>query len=688
MNKILKNIDIKLFIICIFIIAGIGIYARNPSTPYVQTSEVHSNRELTLKNSYITERKIVSVCAEIFIITFVVWCGFFFHSKIYKKKNNNTEEIQSNLKQYILRLERTNKDLIETKEELNQQHELFNRIVQKLKSTDQRYNMVLENASIGIFEWDITENTVTISDWTRDILRLKNNTISSKEFLELMPEEYRERHVNNLYEYIERKKGSFNVEEKYRLKDGSYEWFEINAKGVFDKNGLMIKICGSIENINDKKLNSEKIKRLEYTDYLTELPNKIAFQEKFNASLVNRDYKNKVFMFLVDVDDLGIVNNEVGNTIGDEVLKAVAARIKGSVSENNYIARIGGDEFVILDFNIYNIDAAHNRAIRIIKEFEKPFIIGDERYYITASMGIVVAPDDGLDYNFLVKNATEAMYKAKEIGKNTYSFYTESINKEIIKKLDTSNDLKKAIEKNEFFLTYQPQYNIITGRILGFETLLRWKHPSKGIIYPIEFLSVAEESGLIVPIGEKVIRQACKQAEDWAYNGFNEIEISINISSRQFNDKNFYNFLKNISNTLKLAKIKFEISNNIIFQDTTYAINMINKIQQLGFKFSIHNVGSDLVSALTVKDLPIKSIKLERNFIISQLQTQIGRDIIKTFIRFAHSMGYEIVAEGVEEDEQVQFFKENDCNIAQGYYFSKPITDIQADELLEREFLI
>lgn len=688
MNKILKDIDIKLFIICIFIIAGIGIYARNPSTSYVQTSESYSGIQLTLENSYITERKIISVCAEIFVITFVVWCGFFLHSKVYKKNNNNTDEIQSNLKQYISKLERTNKDLIETKEELNQQHELFNKNVQKLKNTEQRYNMVLETACIGIFEWDITENTVTISDWTRDMLGLKNNTISSKEFLELMPEEYRERHVNNLYEYIERKKGSFNVEEKCRLKDGSYEWFEIKAKGVFNKNSLMVKICGSIENINDKKLSSEKIKRLEYTDYLTELPNKIAFQEKFDASLVNRDYKNKVFMFLVDVDDLGIVNNEVGNTIGDEVLKSVAIRIKAAVSENSYIARIGGDEFVILDFNIYNIDAAHNKAIRIIKEFEKPFIIDEDRYYITASMGIVVAPDDGLDYNFLVKNATEAMYKAKEIGKNTYSFYTESINKEIIKKLDMSNDIKKAIEKNEFFLTYQPQYNIVTGRILGFETLLRWKHPDKGIIYPTEFLSVAEESGLIVPIGEKSIQQACKQAEDWAYNGFNEIEISINISSRQFNDRNFYNFLKKLSTTLKLAKIKFEISDNIIFQDAVYAINMINKIQQLGFKFSIHNVGANLICALTVKDLPLDSIKLERNFIVSQLQTQIGRDIIKTFIRFAHSMSYEIIAEGVEEEEQVQFFKDNDCNVAQGYYFSKPITDRQADELLEREFLI
>lgn len=692
MHKMLKNLDIQLFFICLFIITVMGIYVVIIAPPNIQM-DLDNNLSVIVSDhsSYIYSLKarFIWIIIEIFIIAFILSGLFLWAFKALEKKNKGNMEMENNINQYVYKSERANKDLLEARTELNHQTELLRKSQEKLKYTEQRYNLVFDSALIGIFEWDISENVVTVSEWVKDAIGLKNTTVSSTEFLEIMDEEDRERHVNILYQYIERKKGHFNIKEKYKLKDGNYEWFEITAKGVLSDEGLMIRICGAIKNINEQKLDSDKIKKLAYTDYLTGLPNKPAFEKKLIKSLNNRDSDDKIFMFLVDVDDLGTVNDEVGNEMGDEILKVIADRIKGAIYETSFVSRIGGDEFIILSFNIDNIDVAHKKALKIIKEFEKPFIINDEKYYITASIGIVVAPDDGTDSNFLIKNANEAMYKAKEIGKNTYKFYTESINQEIIKKLDMNNDIKTAIEKNEFFLNYQPQYNINTGKILGFETLLRWKHPDKGIIYPIDFMSIAEESGMIVSIGESALIKTFTQVQDWFDNGFNDIVISINISARQFYDKNLYNILKNLKFT-KISnpeQINFEISEQVIFQDIKCAINIINKIKELGFTFTIHNVGTNLLSIINIENLPVRFIKFGRNFIATQLQTELGCDIIRIFIELTHMKNYEVIAEGVENQNQMEFLKQNGCNFAQGYYFSKPITDNQVDELLEQQLL-
>lgn len=694
MNKILKQLDVKIFIICMFVIAIVGIYARLsiPHETEFINSELVIEENIALEK--ISENYNLNHLAALIIVeilsVIIIWIIFFRFFKKSKTDNIYQEEISSNLNQYILKLEKTNKELIETKEELNQQKEVLNKNKKEFEYKEKRYNIILDNALISIFEWNITENIVTISEWLKTLLNLDNTTISSKQFLELMPEEDREKHVNGLYEYIERKKGKFHLEERYKLSNGKYEWFEIMADGFFSKEGVMVKICGSIENINKRKLVSNRVHELEYTDYLTGINNKKALYKKLNQCLKERESNEKIFIFLIDIDDLNIINNEAGNKVGDKILKIISNRIMGIISENNYLARLMGDEFVIIGFDIKTIDMAHQKALKILKEFEKPFFINNDKYYITASIGITVAPDDGLETDFLLKNAKEAMLKAKELGKNTYRFYTESINKELIERLETSSDIKRGIEKNEFFLVYQPQYNISSGKIIGFETLLRWKHKTKGIIYPIDFINIAEESGLIVFICQKLLKKACKQAEEWASNGFADIIISINLSSRQFNDKNFFNLLKHISETNKLKKkqINFEISENIIFQDTNVAINTIKKIQELGFTFSIHNVGSNLITIVDLKDLPIKKIKLSRDFISTQLQTDIGKSLLSNFINYAQLKDFEIIAEGIESEEEMEFLKQNKCLIAQGYYFSKALDVNLADELLEKEFLI
>lgn len=693
MNKLMKNIDIKLFLICIFIVGVMSLYAGIQNVNQnIQPSAAHEQINIRPEVEINYQSRQIIILAVIIMSVLIFFIGFIYFICSFAKNKNNTDldELHTNINQYINKIEKDNKEIGELKDELNEQKELLNKSSQKVKSIEKKYNSVLETASTSLFEWNITENVVTLSDWIVQKFGIKSSTISSKEFLELMPEDSRETYINALYEYIERKKGFFNIEQKYRLKDGSFEWFKIMAKGIFSDEGLMVKIFGSIEDINNQKLSAEKIKKLEYTDYLTGLPNKADFLKKIDIFLNTRKQKEKIFMFLIDVDDLGIINNEVGNGIGDEILKVVANRIRSSISDTNYIARVGGDEFIILAFNLDNIDSAHKKIMRIIREFDKPFFVNDYKYYMTASIGVVVIPDDGLDSEFLLKNVTEAMYKAKAVGKNTYSFYTESINQEIIKKLDMSNDIKKGIEKKEFFLNYQPQYNIETGKIVGFEALLRWKHPTKGIIYPIDFMSAAEESGLIVFIGEQMMMQACKQAQSWYENGFTDIVVSINISLRQFYDKNFYNMLKNITDLkiVRAGQINFEIGEELILQDTAYIINLIAKILQLGFTFSIHNVGNNLMSIINIENLPIKCIKLSKAFVQKQLQSDTGKALTSILIKLAYDLKFEIIAEGVETEEQADFLKDNNCNIAQGYYFSKAVSDIMADELLEKEFLI
>ncbi len=684
MNKILKSIDNKLFILCISI--TIMIFVHTTKTPITE-----NNIELSPSIAFIysLDNRIMWIFAESVVIFLILSVIFFTLYKLNNKNKKNTTELQNNLKQHLNKLERLNKELIETKEELNQQQEFLRLNEEKLIKIEEKYSLVFETAMISIFEWDINENIIIISRWFKDILGLKNNVITTKEFLELMQEADKERHISYLYEYIERKKEFFNIKEKYKLKDNSFEWFEINAKGVFSDDGLMIKLCGVIKNVNKQELSNENMEKLAYTDYLTELPNKIAIDKIFTQILNSKNY-NKLYVFLLDIDDLGIVNNEFGTIVGDEVLKIVSNRIKSLLHENSYLARLSGDKFLILELNLESIDNAHKKALSIIKEFEEPFIVNDNTYYITASIGISIAPDDGLDVDFLIKNATEAMYKAKNSGKNTYRFYTQNLNKEILKKINMINDIKLGVERDEFFLVYQPQYNINTNKIIGFESFIRWKQKSKGVIYPIDFMSIAEESGLIVSIGQKVLIKACKQARDWKDNGFNNIIISVNISTRQFNDKNFCNLLKDIHNLeiVKSEQINFEINEDIILHDTTQAINAINKIKELGFSFSIHKAGNNLMSIITIKDLPISSIKLEKNFIIEQLRTEEGKELMKASIKLAHSKKFKIIPERIESEEEVEFFKSNNCDILQGNYFSKPLTDTQADKLLAKQFFI
>lgn len=448
-------------------------------------------------------------------------------------------------------------------------------------------------------------------------------------------------------------------------------------------------VIGTVLDITKRKQVEELNAYLAYHDSLTDLPNRRMFEKKLEELLtVARACRQKLAVMYLDMDRFKYVNDSLGHKIGDQLLNMISGRLQHCVRQNDFIARMGGDEFTIVLPDIQSTESAVNVARRIIETLNEPFIIEDYELYITTSVGISMYPNDGEDSESLMKFADSALYRAKDLGKNNFQVFTSSMNVQTYKIFILEKDLRKAIQRNELELYYQPKVKALTGEIVGAEALIRWNHPEWGLITPNEFLSLAEETGLITAISAWVKRTVCHQNKQWQEAGLPRIPISVNVSAKRFLYKEMVSTIKNVLHDTGLdpSYLEIEITEDSLLEHEEVVTSILNELKELGVGISLDDFGTGYSSLSYLKRFKqkINTLKIDKSFIQDLYQDSEDNAIIAAIIQLAHQMNMSVVAEGVETEEQLHLLKHLKCELIQGYLFSKPVPAGEFAKLLRK----
>lgn len=442
---------------------------------------------------------------------------------------------------------------------------------------------------------------------------------------------------------------------------------------------------------NTKK---EKLKKQfyysSYYDSLTGLPNRILFNEKLKQRINNLQNKSQLLGVLtLDVDKFKKINDTMGLRVGDELLKEISRRLKNCIDKNHILARQSADEFILLMSSMNSIENSTDLAEEILQVLAKPFIIEDYELYITASMGISIYPYNGITAEVLIKNADTAMNYVKGDGRNSYKMYAPSMDATAFEQIELENDLRKALPKDELILHYQPLVEVESGRIIGMEALLRWNRPGVGIVQPLNFIPTAEETGMIIPIGEWVLNKACRQNKIWQNAGYAKIRVSVNISPRQFEQNDFVDTVKIALRTtgLDASYLELEITEDVI-KNVNEASETLKKLKEIGVKISLDDFGTGYSSLSYLKKLPIDTLKIDKSFVSDVTSSEREIALTTAVINMGHNLKLKVLAEGVENKEQLNILKDYECDVVQGFYYSRPVNAEAFEKLLKNDCII
>jgi len=472
-----------------------------------------------------------------------------------------------------------------------------------------------------------------------------------------------------------------------RKKGGELYYEEKTITPLKDALGQITHFISTGKDITERMQTQERLHYLSYHDVLTELPNRLLFLEWLNHALTgDSDGAVRLAVICLDVDRFKIINDTLGHNIGDRVLLAMSQLLKSCVSKSNGVARLGGDEFAVLVRHFSSPADIMAKINKILDALAQPLRIDDHDLYITASIGIALAPEDGADANTLLKNADTALYRAKEQGRHSYQFYSADLSHKASKRLNLETNLYRATERREFHLCYQPQVDLTSGRAMGLEALLRWRHPELGLINPLDFIPLLEDTGLIIPVGEWVLRTACAEAARWHDLSDTPLRLSVNLSGRQFNDPTLHKTVGNILAETGLcpAQLELEITESVLMQNDQAFGSNLDAFQTLGVRIAIDDFGTGYSSLSYLKRFPVDTLKIDRSFIRDVMHNPDDKTIIKAIIAMARSLKVNIVAEGVETIDQLRFLRNNGCNTAQGFLLSEPFAASGLSRFLEQ----
>ncbi|MGM8211919.1 sensor domain-containing protein [Virgibacillus sp. W0430] len=454
-------------------------------------------------------------------------------------------------------------------------------------------------------------------------------------------------------------------------KNGTTFYVEVIGQSYFQDDVIRVEF---IKDISERIQYERQIELMAYYDELTGLPNRNYFMSELEATLEHVKLSDELIaVHFIDLDYFKEINDTLGYDFGDKLLQACANRLRTFSDQNPFIARMGGDEFLVLQRNIRDVNMVTQFAEHLISEFETPIKISGYEMVISVSIGISIYPNHGRNVQDLIKHANSAMYVTKEEHRNNYHVFEASISRRFKQMLMMENDLRKALKKGQFELHYQPQKNIKTKKVVGMEALLRWKHPIKGYIPPMEFIPLAEKTGLIIEIGDWVMNEACKQNKRWQDEGFDPIVISVNLSVKQFHQKNLVNKTKQIlqETGLEAQYLELELTESMAMANDRNILDTIESLRQLGVSVSIDDFGTGYSSLKYLSFFPITKLKIDKMF-MDEKQEQ-NKAIVKSIIHMSHSLNMKVIAEGVETIEQLNFLRDENCDEIQGFYFSKPL---------------
>ncbi|MBL0386855.1 EAL domain-containing protein [Tumebacillus sp. ITR2] len=452
-------------------------------------------------------------------------------------------------------------------------------------------------------------------------------------------------------------------------------------------NEEIVGVFGIAKDITKRKRDEQMIYHLAYHDPLTKLPNRRLFLDRLQYALdAAREAQQMVAVMMLDLDRFKVINESLGHAIGDQILQEVAERLDSCIASEHTVARLGGDEFALLMPMLTDPDQAVETAQSILNAFTPPILVAGYEFHITSSIGIALYPEDGCDVNTLLKHADTAMYIAKDQGKNNFQHNRAGKNEQVFQYMELENDLRKALEREQFVVYYQPQININTGLVIGVEALVRWQHPERGLVSPAQFIPLAEETGLIAQISEWVLREACRQARQWQVEKSQYFKVSVNLSSSQFQQMDMVDKVRRILQETELHPqyLDLEITESIAMHNIDFVISKLMQLERLGVHISIDDFGTGFSSLSYLKKFPIHTLKIDRSF-IQDITTDPDDASIVTAIRWmARSLNLDVVVEGVETGEQLEFLRSIDCDKVQGFYYCKPVPAREFERLVTR----
>lgn len=454
--------------------------------------------------------------------------------------------------------------------------------------------------------------------------------------------------------------------------------------------GQSPRFVAMVSDISERQAAQKRIEFLAYHDTLTGLPNRLLAEDHLEQAILVAERENsRVALLFIDLDNFKTINDSLGHVIGDELLKGVAIRLRECLRDIDTLSRQGGDEFLIVLNNMRDTESITVVAEKILERMAKPFEIDHHELSISLSIGIAVYPDDGKDFDTLLKQSDTAMYQAKESGRNTHRFHTAQMNIDAVEHLRMRNGLRRALEHGEFVLYYQPQISLATGAVIGAEALIRWNHPELGMVPPGRFTSVAEDSGLIVPMGEWVLREACRQTMAWRRAGLPELLIAVNLSAVQFKRGDV---LKSVTQALaesglEPALLELELTESILIKDTEKVLATVRQLKSLGIKLSIDDFGTGYSSLSYLKRFDVDKLKIDQSFVRDMTDDPNDAAIVRAIIQMAKSLNLTTIAEGVEDEHQLALLRLQHCDEAQGYHFARPMPADEFENFMKRVML-
>ncbi len=569
--------------------------------------------------------------------------------------------------------------------------------LKKLAKNEATLRNAQKLARLGHWEWDVAADQLACSDEAIKVLGL-DRQITRKNLSDL----FRAVHpadvgkVQKATRLCLQSGVPFNLDFRSIHGDGTEHFIHAQGAPLRDEDNAVVQLAGLVQDITEYRRIEDQVRILSHYDGLTGLANRTTFKEILSQGISYCDrYGAKLAALFVSIDKFKRINETYGPSVGDSILRQFTERLERAVRESDYVAvateinytdatisRLGGNEFTVLTNHIKDSCDMVKIAKRIIQGTEIPYLIDDLEVFLTLSIGICVYPGDGHDVDSFIQNGEFAMHHARELGHNQHEFFSKSLNVEAFKKLAMENSLRRAIERNELMLYFQPKYNIITGYMIGMEALLRWRHPEMGLVPPLDFIPLAEESGLIITIGEWVIDAACRQNKAWQAAGMSFLPVAVNVSGAQFLQKNFASKVADILARTGLAPecLELEMTESILMGDVSTTMHTLKRVKEMGIKISVDDFGTGYSSLSYLNKFPIDELKVDRSFVMHLPGNKGDAMITSAIINLAHSLDLQVVAEGVETEEQADFLSRSGCQVMQGYLYSKPVP---ADEILE-----
>ena len=562
------------------------------------------------------------------------------------------------------------------------EHELIiemKNLQEQIKMSEQRYKSLFDYHSDAVYSLDLAGRFTSANGVCETLSGYSPQELLEKNFSELIHEEDLAETIRIFHLTIQ--DGGSQQNNRFRLKRKNGDSIHLDTTTIpIIVDGQTVGMYGIAKDITEQIKNQEMIQHLAYHDYLTGLPNRNMLESLLANEMITVE---KVAILFIDLDRFKIINDTLGHSMGDLLLKRVAERLKASLGEKDLIFRQGGDEFIVI-LNDSDRDRAGAAANQILEALSTPFKLNTTEVYTSPSIGISLSQEDGETVATLIRHADFAMYQAKKAGKKTYRFYSCIKYDGDFDPLTMELELHKAIKQKELFLHYQPKVNLLTGKMFGAEALLRWNHSKRGMVSPERFIPIAEESGLIIPIGEWVLRQACSQNKKWQENGLPPIVISVNLSARQFSHASIVATVEKILGETGLEPhyLELEITESMTF-DIEHTISTLHELKKLGVLISIDDFGTGFSSLNYLKQFPVDTLKIDQSF-VRELNHNHDVTIVKTIISMAHHLHLKVVAEGIETREQLVFLQQHDCDEGQGYFFSKPLSAEEFNEVWTR----